>query len=116
GFPVATNTSTVGNPFLFHGMQWDDETGLYLTKEFSPAEEQLKGNPRHRTLPVDPKTGEPTSRRGKSTRKPDELVFNVVNPRPGNNPWSIGGAGGGGGGCGGAFAIEPRSILETFFE
>jgi phage tail-like protein len=30
---------------------------LYLAKEFSPAEEQLKGNPRHRAAYMNPKTG-----------------------------------------------------------
>ncbi|MEK7781066.1 MAG: DUF6531 domain-containing protein [Verrucomicrobiota bacterium] len=29
GFPLATNAAPSGNPFLFHGMEWDAEIGLY---------------------------------------------------------------------------------------
>ena len=37
GFPIpGANVSPAGNPFLFHGMEWDAETGLYFsgTKRF----------------------------------------------------------------------------------
>lgn len=29
GFPLATNAAPSGNTFLFHGMEWDAETGFY---------------------------------------------------------------------------------------
>jgi YD repeat-containing protein len=36
GFPIATNASPTGNPFLFHGMEWDSETGLYFERSGTP--------------------------------------------------------------------------------
>ena len=35
GFPMATNTSHLGNPFLFHGMEWDGETKLYSKRWYT---------------------------------------------------------------------------------
>ena len=32
GFPIGTSASGVGNPHLFHGMEWDEETGLYYSR------------------------------------------------------------------------------------
>jgi YD repeat-containing protein len=83
GLPTGEVESGVGNPFLFHGMTWDSETGLYYWKEFSPAEEQLKNNPRHRTAYLDPKTGRAT--RGKVIDVRDNGMGFAA-----NNPWSGG--------------------------
>jgi YD repeat-containing protein len=82
GFPMTTNSSPVGNPILFHGMEWDSDTGLYFSKEFSPAEEQLKGNPRHRTAYLDPQTGRALRGKVKVVRDMGGTSFFD------NNPWS----------------------------
>ena len=34
GTAMGTNASPAGNPFLFHGIEWDGETGLYLESSF----------------------------------------------------------------------------------
>jgi hypothetical protein len=79
GQPVSA--SPQGNPFLFHGMFWDGETRLYV--ECQPGDEDPASY-------FDPQTGR---RLGSSSRNPDNLVFNVVNPRaarsrrPGRCAW-----------------------------
>ena len=99
GLEMGTNASPVGNPFLFRGMEWDAENGLYLAKcDGTPVIEWTfeKGWPVRWASSefYDPQAGQFLSRRGASTRDSDGLVFNVVNPRRMSNPWSGGGAGG----------------------
>jgi len=85
GFPLATNASPVGNPFLFHGMEWDDETGLYLWKEFSTAKDQLTTKPRNRMAHFDPRTGRSGRGKVKDIKDTGMGCF-------GSNPWSGGGS------------------------
>jgi YD repeat-containing protein len=98
GFPTGETESGVGNPYLFHGMEWDAETGLYLWKEFSPAESQPKATPRHRIAYVDPQTGQSTSNLKTGGGMPNRISMNVTVPKQtqgatfGNNPWSGGGS------------------------
>ena len=99
GAPLTASPS--GNPFLFHGMEWDSETGLYYEPGMSGV------NP----LYEDPRTGRCLSVRGDCVSGACSSLFD------GNNPWSacrpksteV---------CGNGFcdAIEPRNILKTFFE
>jgi uncharacterized protein RhaS with RHS repeats len=70
GLTLGTNASPAGNPFLFHGMQWDAETGLYF--------DHSQGST---TGPVDPLTGRATRGKVKDVRN-SGLGF------AGNNPWS----------------------------
>ncbi len=88
GLPVTS--SPLGNPFLFHGREWDNETGLYFEKGWPCRWEMADLDSSDY---FDPQTGQTTSRRGASTRNSEGLVFNVVNPRAArdNNPWSGGG-------------------------
>ena len=95
GQPVAG--SPLGNPFLFHGMFWDAETALYhdsglggVNPMYEPKTGRYLGRG-HRDVGgyrAGAGAGEftfagnnPWSRRGASTRDPDSLVFNVLNPR-----------------------------------
>ena len=88
GLPVTS--STLGNPFLFHGLEWDNETGLYFEKGWPCRWEMADFDSSDY---FDPQTGQTTSRRGASTRNSEGPAFNVVNPRAArdNNPWSGGG-------------------------
>ena len=110
GSPVTE--SPAGNPFLFHGMQWDAETGLYCgsgAKHQNPYyhENELAGEmPTARgnrlfvgglswspgSAPYDPKLGRPLTRRAADVlidMKDQSLKKGFV------NPWSGGGGGGG---------------------
>jgi YD repeat-containing protein len=72
GTPLTASPN--GNSFLFHGAFWDSETGLY----YSSAKESVSlglGFACAQAVYTQPSTGRSLS------RKPDELVFNVVNPR-----------------------------------
>jgi hypothetical protein len=75
GQPVAA--SSLGNPFLFHGMEWDGESGLYF--------DGAQSNP----LYEDPKTGSyitvPWVPSNPSIPRGSSRTF------AGNNPWSGGG-------------------------
>ncbi len=133
GDGMPATASAAGNPFLFHGMEWDSETGLYLaSKRFGMGGETAPECPLG--VYFDPQTG-------RAVRGKVKTVRNTGNGRglAGNNPWTgdspsamekgkvkffndakgfgrvAGGGGGGGGGCGG-FAIETRDILKSFFE
>ncbi|MFT5241035.1 MAG: RHS repeat-associated protein [Kiritimatiellia bacterium] len=73
----AITASPVGNPFFFRGMQWDDESGLYL----------------YRSRYFDPKTGQYTSRALRAHGDVNALVVDTIYcPRvfADNNPWSVG--------------------------
>jgi YD repeat-containing protein len=73
GLPVTA--SPQGNPFLFHSMFWDEESGLYCSSRREPSlgvAFECK-----QAMFVDPATGRRTSR----SRSADGLMFNVVNPR-----------------------------------
>jgi hypothetical protein len=84
GVPTGEAESGVGNPFLFHGLAWEPQTGLYrcsLGEYF------------------DPRSGESTSRLGPGGM-PNRISMNVTVPRQtqgatfgekvnaGVNPWS----------------------------
>lgn len=73
GKPV--RSSLAGNPYLFHGMQWDSETGFYL--------DQRQGRY------FDPRTGQYTTRS-------DSGVGGEQHSRAfsGNNPWTLSRVGG----------------------
>lgn len=83
GLPLATNASPAGNPFLFHGWEWEPETGLHLWKEFSPAQDQLKSNPRHRAAGgyVDPQVGRPVNGMKIDGGMPNRISMNVTAPK-----------------------------------
>jgi YD repeat-containing protein len=90
GDGMPATSSTVGNPFLFHGMEWDPESGLYcrgggkLNNLSSSPLYEGKGRDGQNPL-YDSKTG--------------REVSGGASSEFGDNPWS--GGGGGGGGCGG---------------
>jgi phage tail-like protein len=88
GLPVTV--SPAGNPCLFQSMCWDSESGLYC-KEYHPAQDQLKGNPRHLTVYVDPTLGRSLFR----MRKRPELLYQEWGRNAysfaGENPWSSAG-------------------------
>jgi YD repeat-containing protein len=90
GIATSATKSSVGNPYLFHGMEWDAETALYHDHGASGE------NPLY-----EPKSGRANGGMVKAIRD----WGNGAN----NNPWS--GAGGGG-----VLAIESRDTLKTYFE
>ena len=63
GFPIATNASPTGNPFLFHGMEWDAETGLFHDGSANPgmvlygAKTGKSGRAKQSLRYADPNTG-----------------------------------------------------------
>ena len=73
GLPVSF--STVGNPFLFHGMFWDEETSLYFEKGWPCRYE----GPRY----YDYVSGRYILRAGVPLRFETESTFS------GDNPWSL---------------------------
>lgn len=92
GISTSANKSSVGNPYLFHGMEWDSETALYHgcgtggeNPLFEPKSARAVGG---------------GMAKGLWTWHEDFI---------GDNPWS-------GGGGGGVLAIEAREILKTYFE
>ena len=90
--PVGTplTASPEGNPFLFRGMQWDGETGLYLDQ----------------SRYFDPKTAQYASRdhRGGAIGQSRRTFAN-------NNPWSAST-----GESGSTRAHESRGQLKSYFE
>jgi hypothetical protein len=93
GLPV--RSSPYGNPFLFHGMEWDGETGLY----------QGGGRGGENAYYQDPNTGRHLTRDPIPAGEPANDI-NDVNKRvlgqnaytfAADNPWSGGGGGGAGG-------------------
>jgi YD repeat-containing protein len=93
GISTSATSSSVGNPYLFHGMEWDAETALYHGHGMAGE------NPLY-----EPKSGRTT---GDGTK----AIRDWINNSAANNPWS-----GGGGGGGGVLAIEPRNVLKSYFE
>jgi YD repeat-containing protein len=85
GQPVTS--SPLGNPFLFHGLEWDGESALLGDGD---------GNY------FDPPTGRAIRRKVKDIKSQP-----MGRSMEGNNLWS---------GGGGVFAVEPRDILKTYFE
>lgn len=77
GMPATRSPS--GNSFLFRGMEWDGETGLYFSREYQTANSQLENRPRNRSMAYNPRSG-----RGLSP------LAGVAFPFGGNNPWSGG--------------------------
>ncbi|MFO1476622.1 MAG: DUF6531 domain-containing protein [Verrucomicrobiota bacterium] len=77
GDGLPAKSSSVGNPFLFHGMEWDPETALYLNPLYKGS--GSGSNP----LYEDPKTGRATRGKVKSVR-------DMGGSFDGNNPWSGG--------------------------
>lgn len=96
GLPTGEPESGVGNPFLFHGMEWEAAIGFYR---------QASGGY------LDPQTGRPTSRiNGINGGMPNRISMNVTVPKQtqgatfgekvnaglqsagvfGNNPWTGG--------------------------
>jgi YD repeat-containing protein len=123
GVPMGTNASPVGNPFLFHGMEWDAEVNLYLGHsqggtcgpalrwENDPYSEDAQ-------RAYDPFTGRYLLRAGAP------LKFDAATAFAGNNPWSRPGkssfklapANGGVERAGFGNAFLTRPVLKTFFE
>jgi YD repeat-containing protein len=93
GIATSATKSAVGNPYLFHGMEWDSETALY----------QGHGMGGENPL-FEPKSGRAI---GGGMAK---VLWTWHEDFIGDNPWS------GGGGGGGVLAIESRDILKTYFE
>jgi len=109
GFPIATNASPTGNPFLFHGMEWDSETGLYLERSGTPVIEWTF----EKAWPCrwegadfyDPQTGRAIRGKRDVSRFRDDPYAEGARLRDpqtsrgfnGNNPWSRGGGDGSGG-------------------
>lgn len=83
GIPTGEVESGVGNRFLFHGMEWEPETGLYLLKEHNPAQDQLKATPRHRVAGsgsyFDPQIGR--SINTVNGGMPNRISMNVTTPK-----------------------------------
>jgi hypothetical protein len=91
GITTSATKSGAGNPYLFHGMEWDAETALY--HDHGMAGE----NPLY----------EPKS--GRALRGKVKSIKDGGNGFADNNPWR-------GGGGGGVLAIEPGNILKTYFQ
>ncbi len=118
GLPITA--SQQGNPFLFHGMFWDDESALYevYRQDFGPVQPSRRGTARldfgqakmrrprdlssGRMASYDPQAGRYLLRAGIPLR-PGANSFTFA----GDNPWS-GHGGGGGGGCG--IAIDEPGV------
>jgi YD repeat-containing protein len=78
GGPIATNSSPAGNPFLFHGSQWDSETEFY----FGHSQGSNVGIP---ACYSDPRTGRSID----ASLAPDgSLGGSMHHPAGDNNPWS----------------------------
>jgi len=69
------SSSPAGNPYLFHGLEWDGETGLYCDKGMSGT------NP----LYEDSKTGRYFSRQSGSMTGLDANPYTFGN----GNPWKV---------------------------
>jgi YD repeat-containing protein len=114
GLPTGTNSSSAGNPFLFLGMEWDSETGLYSLKlktKLGGTFDKIKNNPilRQRAPAsggyYDPQTGRDNSG-GNSTRA--GISTSRSNIRQKNGFFS--------GSDDPNAAKVPRAILKTFFQ
>jgi YD repeat-containing protein len=92
GISTSATSSLAGNPYLFHGMEWDAETALYHGHGMAGE------NPLY-----EPKSGRTT---GDGTKAIRDWISNSA----ANNPWN------GGGGGGGVLAIESRDSLKTYFQ
>lgn len=107
GVGTSATKSVVGNPYLFHGMEWDPETGFHhgdsgADAEFDATYKATQGKMgRAKGRYADPNSGRPITQCADRTCALDS-----------NNPWN----GGGGGGGGGVLAIEPRDILKSYFQ
>jgi YD repeat-containing protein len=89
GIATSATKSAVGNPYLFHGMEWDAETALYHGGG-------MEGNNPF----YEPKSGRANGGMVKAIR-------DWGNGFADNNPWSSGG---------GVLAIKSRDILESYFQ
>jgi YD repeat-containing protein len=77
GFPLATNRSAVGNAFLFHGMEWDAETGLYRY-DYDNRNTWRAGGGSY----VDPQTGSDINARlNINNGMPNRISMNVTVPK-----------------------------------
>ncbi len=94
GISTSAYKSSVGNPYLFHDMEWDSETALYYAHGMGSE------NPLY-----EPKSGRTV---GGGMAK---ALWTWHEDFISDYPWS-----GGGGGGGGVLAIEARDILKTYFE
>ncbi|NOS72427.1 MAG: hypothetical protein HOP33_21210, partial [Verrucomicrobia bacterium] len=77
GLPMATNSSPAGNPFLFHGMEWDSETELYRDSRRVNNPSFGVGLNRY----FDPQTG-------RAVRGKVKTIKDMGNNFSDNNPWS----------------------------
>lgn len=91
GVATSATSSAVGNPYCWHGLRLEAETGLHNDdggSYFEPQSDCLLAR-----------------REARNGRNPQTGKTIKVS----NNPWS-------GGGSGGVFSKVPRSILKSFFE
>ncbi len=73
------SSSSIGNRFLFHGMEWDGEIGLYLSRHRPTQADPFPDPPNY----LDPKTGRVLSRAGDAIQRgANQFTF------AGDNPWS----------------------------
>lgn len=86
GFPIATNASPAGNPFLFHGLEWDAETGLFLDQAQSggvvPSTKLSKADAgRSLDATIDARHYDPKTAREINGGMPNRISMNVTVPK-----------------------------------
>ena len=95
GDPLPVTSSPHGNSFLFHGMEWDSETGFYHARGVgeNPLYED-RGTKGNNPL-YDPKSGRYLSHHDSGKNENWNFLGGGSLSFAGDNPWSGGGGGGG---------------------